>query len=278
VSAALLPLGVIVIDIDPVLLRLGPLALHWYGLMYAAGIAVGLTVVGRYARQQGITGQVLGELAWGTGLAALLGGRLYYVAQTRREWYLAHPLRVLAAWDGGMAFYGALFAGAPVLALLAHRRGVSPWRALDVAALFAPLAQAVGRVGNLINGDVVGYPSALPWATAYTNSGSFAVHGVAYQPAAAYELLFSLALFALLWRLRGWDQAPGSLFALYVCLYAGGQFVLFYWRDNPLLALGLKQAQLTSLAVLAAAGPLLWWRIRRIREAQPDSGRPGAAP
>jgi phosphatidylglycerol:prolipoprotein diacylglycerol transferase len=132
---------------------------------------------------------------------------------------------------------------------------------LDAAALCAALGQAVGRVGNLINGDVVGYPSSLPWATVYTNAHTFARPGVPYEPAAAYELLFDLVLFGVLWWGRPHFRRAGTLFLLYLVLYAAGQFLLFYRRDNPLVALDLKQAQLTSLVVLAVALPvLLWWR------------------
>jgi len=133
-----------------------------------------------------------------------------------------------------------------------------------VAALFAPLAQAVGRIGNIINGDIVGYRSTLPWATAYANPGAFArplctapyTNCVAFQPAAAYELLFSLGLFLLLWRLRGRLWPEGMRFVLYLALYSLGQLVIFVWRDNVFVLGPLKQAQATALVVLVALIPI----------------------
>src|SRR6185312_10519183 len=113
--------------------------------------------------------------------------------------------------QGGMAFYGAIFLGVPVLLLLAYQQRVPLGVALDCVALFAPLSQAVGRIGNIINGDIIGYPSTLPWATAYANPHNTFVRPLcappytgctAYQPAGAYELISSAILFALLWRLR----------------------------------------------------------------------------
>jgi phosphatidylglycerol:prolipoprotein diacylglycerol transferase len=151
-----------------------------------------------------------------------------------------------------MAFFGAIFLGLPVLLLLSWQQRIPLGFALDCVAIFAPLAQAVGRIGNIINGDVVGYASNLPWATVYTNPSTFAPQGVAVQPAGAYELLFSLLLFLVLWPLRFRVRPAGMLFVLYLTLYCIGQFVLFIWRDNPFAVLNLKQAQVTAIGVQVA--------------------------
>ncbi len=258
-----MPSLVISIGIDPVLVRVGNLAVHWYGLMYVVGIVAGLYVMLPYAERLAISREVAYESFWPVLIACLVGGRLYYVLQSNAGWYVQHPLKILATWEGGMAFYGALFAGFPVLYLVCRRKGISFPRALDAAALFIPLAQTFGRMGNIINGDILGYPSSLPWATRYTNPDNTFVpsHTVAYQPAAAYELLFSAALFALMWLCRFRFRVPGSVFALWLVVYSAGQFLLFFMRDNPVVLLGLKQAQITALIVLAIAIPL-WvaWR------------------
>jgi phosphatidylglycerol:prolipoprotein diacylglycerol transferase len=196
-------------------------------------------------------------------IAALIGGRLYYVLQSDPSSYVHHPGDLFAFWQGGMAFYGAIFLGVPVLLLLAYQQGVPLGVALDCVAIFAPLAQAVGRIGNIINGDIVGYPSNLPWATVYTNSQSFAPLNTALQPAAAYELLFGLALFAILWPLRFRMQPAGMLFILYMTIYNVGQFFLFIVRDNPIVLFNLKQAQVTAVVVQIALVPIAWLITRR---------------
>lgn len=255
--------GVISIGIDPVLVHLGPFAVHWYGLMYVVGILAGLWVALPYAEQLGISRDTAYSIFWPVLVASLVGGRLYYVVQSDFGWYLRHPLKILATWEGGMAFYGAVFLGGVTLIVTCARLGVSPGRALDAAALFIPLAQTFGRVGNIINGDIIGYRSALPWATEYTNPNNTFVPklGVPYQPAAAYELLFSLALFGLLWMLRGRFRVPGTLFAIWLVVYSVGQFILFFWRANSVVLLGLKQAQITAVVVVIVAVPAyLAWR------------------
>jgi phosphatidylglycerol:prolipoprotein diacylglycerol transferase len=201
---------------------------------------------------------------WPVLVASLIGGRLYYVVQSNLGWYLHHPQDILATWEGGMAFYGAVFLGLPVLVLAARRSRVKLPYLLDATALFIPLAQSFGRVGNLVNGDILGYPSAAAWATRYTNPDNTFVpsHAVAYAPAAAYELLFSAALFALLWALRNRPHVPGSLFFLWLVSYSAGQFVLFFWRANSVVFAGLKQAQLTALVTIVVVVPL-WFAWRR---------------
>ena len=267
----------ITIDINPVLLHVGPFTVRWYGLMYAVGLGLALWVTLPLAERRGAPREALYSIFWGVTIAGLIGGRLYFVAQNNPATYLAHPLRILALWEGGMAFYGAIFLGVPVFYLLCRHYRVAFLPLLDVVALFAPLAQAIGRIGNIINGDIVGYPSTLPWATAYANPGAFArplctapyTHCVAFQPAAAYEMLFSLALFGVLWSLRARPWPAGLHFVLYLVLYSLGQLVLFIWRDNVLVLGPLKQAQVTALVVLVALVPIaLWLRGRGARDAE----------
>ncbi len=256
--------AIIKIGIDPVLVHIGPIAVHWYGVMYVVGIAAGLWVALPYAERHGINRDLAYEIFWPVLIASLIGGRLYYVVQSNFGWYLMHPVQILATWEGGMAFYGAVFLGGATGLIACRLKGVSFGIVLDAAALFIPLAQTFGRIGNIINGDIIGYASRLPWATEYTNPHNTFVpsHAIAYQPAAAYELLFSLGLFVLLWTVRKRFRVPGTLFALWLVLYSIGQFGLFFARRNIIVLLDLKQAQLTALAVIALTVPL-WYLWRR---------------
>jgi len=253
----------ITISLDPVLVKVGSFSLRWYGLMYVVGIAIGLLVLQPYARRRDVTSDQLWNIFWGVAIASLVGGRLYYVLQSDPGSYVHHPGDLFAFWQGGMAFYGAIFLGVPALLLLAYQQRVPLGVALDCVAIFAPLSQAVGRIGNIINGDIVGYQSDAPWSTIYTNSHSFAPLNTAVQPAAAYELLFGLALFAVLWPLRYRVQPAGMLFVLYLSLYNVGQFFLFIVRDNDIVLFHLKQAQVTAVAVQIGLLPVAWLIARR---------------
>lgn len=250
----------IYINIDPVLAQIGPVALRWYGLMYDIGIIVGLLIAYPYARKRGIGDDDIWAAVWPSILAGFVGARLYFVFQQPLGPYLAEPWRIIATWEGGMAFYGAIIGVTLTLLAVARLRRMSIGTILDAGALFAVVGQAFGRIGNIINGDIVGPPTDLPWGFVYQHPNSFvADHTIAYQPAAVYELLFNIALFAVLWQLRHRFAKPGMLFVVYLTGYSLGQFALFFLRTEPLVALGLKQAQVTSLVALALAGFAAWW-------------------
>jgi len=256
-------LAYITIGISPVAFAIGPFAVHWYGLGYVLGIAVATWAVLPYARQRGLSeDQIWSTLTWAT-VGGLAGGRLYYVVQNGFGSFLRDPVSIVAIWQGGMAFYGAIFAVVLVMLYLSLRRGYPLAALLDAGSLFAVLGQAFGRLGNIVNGDIVGYPTHLPWGTVYTNPLSLAPElGVAYQPAAAYELIFNLCFFAVLYRLRH-GLRPGWLFVIYIAGYSVGQFGLFFFRANSVLALGLKQAQWTAIVVLLADAAIAVWLARR---------------
>jgi phosphatidylglycerol:prolipoprotein diacylglycerol transferase len=272
---------VIVIDINPIIVQLGPLALRWYGVMYVVGIMVGLRVALPYARSIGLDEDLVWAVFGPALIFGLLGGRLYFVVQSDLAAYLREPWRILATWEGGMAFYGAVFGATGAILYVAWRRGLSRetlGKLLDGAALFAAIGQVFGRIGNIINGDILGPPTDLPWGVIYLHPNSFAPErGVAYHPAAAYELLFNLALIALLWALRYRLPRPGSLFVVYLAAYSLGQVIVFFWRSNEVLLFGLRQGQLTALAVLVLCLPLYSFFARPSSGAGPDARRPRAA-
>jgi phosphatidylglycerol:prolipoprotein diacylglycerol transferase len=253
----------VTINIDPVAIHLGPLSVRWYGLMYIVGITVGLLVAWPYAKSKGLTSDQLEKVVIWAVPAGLIGARLYYVFQQPLRPYLEDPLRVFAFWEGGMAFFGAIFAVAIVLIVAGWKLKFSILRLLDAGAIFAVVGQFFGRIGNIINGDVIGYATGLPWGFIYANPDSFAPrHDIAYQPAAVYEALINVILFSALWFLRH-RLKPGLLFFIYVVSYSVSQIIVFFWRDNEVLFWGLKQAQLTSIVVILAAcaalyGVVLW--------------------
>lgn len=172
-----------------------------------------------------------------------------------------------------MAFYGAIFGVLVSLFVVSRLRRFSYWTILDAGVLFAVVGQSFGRIGNIINGDIIGPPTDLPWGFQYVHPRSFVPdHNVAYHPAAAYELLSNMVLFAGLWALRNRLPRPGLLAAFYLILYSISQFVLFFIRTEPEVALGLKQAQWTALVVLAGGAVLMWWLLKH-PESEPEPAK-----
>ncbi len=268
------------IGIDPVLVTIGGLKVHWYGIMIALGLYAGIQVALRDAPRRGIGRDQLMNVALLAAVLGIIGGRLYYVVQNNPGFYWHHPTEILAVWQGGMAFFGAMFGGAVALAISAWRWHIPFWSLLDVGALGITIGQAIGRIGNIINGDIVGYKTN-GWGFEYTNPNTFGPLNVPVQPANVYELVISLSLFVLLWNLRTRIHPAGMLAVIYVVLYSVSQFFIFFLRDNIVILGGLKQAQVTSLVVIALALPVIAYLLRKERLAgqrdqQPAEARPTA--
>jgi phosphatidylglycerol:prolipoprotein diacylglycerol transferase len=264
----------IYLNINPVIVNVGPLALRWYGLMYVVGIIIGLWVIRGYTERKGIDQDMVYRILWWCIAAGLIGGRLYFVIQQPNlvDYYLKNPLHIIATWEGGMAFYGAIFLVIPTLVWRARVERINPLVLIDAGVLFAAAGQIFGRIGNIINGDIIGYPSTLPWSTVYQNPASWAclrpeTCNVPVQPAAGYELLTNLVLLAVMLFLAQRVRRPGVLMLVYLYTYAITQFLIFFTRANDIVAFlgmnpGLKQAQWTSLVMLVALLPLTYWLIR----------------
>jgi phosphatidylglycerol:prolipoprotein diacylglycerol transferase len=197
---------VITIPFSPIAFQLGPLSIRWYGVGYVVATAAGLWLAGRHLQARGITSARYSNLAFWAIVIGLVGARLYYVVQNGVGWYLTHPQHLLAVWEGGMAYFGAVFAVPAFVFLYCWRARLPFWVVADAAVLFAAVGQPIGRIGNILNGegDLLGPPSNLPWAFAYTNPQTMApAPGIGYQPAAAYELLIGLAILGILLLARG---------------------------------------------------------------------------
>ena len=259
------------ISIDPVLLRLGPLAVSWYGVAIAAATIVGIWLAVRLARPLGIPSAELERVAIWTLAGGLVGARLLHVID-RWDLYAAAPIHVIAIWNGGLAIVGAVLGGTLAGAVAARTHGL-PVRALsDAVAPAVALGQAIGRLGCLVTGDAVGRPTT-GFGVTYTHPGAMVPElGVAYEPVFLYEMGWDLAVFGALLVLRG-RLRDGRLFALYLGLYAAGKFAITSLRTERLWVGDLQQAQLLAVVALAVAVAWAAWpSLVRARDfAQPAS-------
>ncbi|HEY7414715.1 MAG TPA: prolipoprotein diacylglyceryl transferase, partial [Ktedonobacteraceae bacterium] len=275
----------IYLNINPVLFSIGPFAVHWYGLMYVVAIIVGLWAIRGYLARKGIDPDTLYRILWWCIAAGLIGARLYFVIQQPDlvQHYILQPWRILATWEGGMAFYGAIFLIILTLYWRARVERLNPLVLLDAGVLFAVVGQIFGRFGNIINGDIIGYPSTLPWSTVYQNPNSWAclnpaTCNVPVQPAAVYEILTNIVLIIILFSLARRVQRPGILSLVYLFGYAITQFLVFFVRVNDIVSFlgwnpGLKQAQWTSIVVFILLIPasflvMRWHYARPIPEGE----------
>ena len=273
-------MNVIVLPFDPIAVRLGPLVLAWHGIFTAAGVLAGTYAAARLAPSAGIESEAVWAGAWWMVLGGIVGARFLFAAEHPAA-FAGEPWRLVLINEGGISVFGAVLGGMAAGALWAHRAGIAPVRLLDAAAPGFLLGQAIGRIGDIINGEHLGaHAAGLAWAVVYTHPDTLGEAGVPVHPAVAYELLWDLAAAAaaawLLRRAAGPPVArrqrrpmPGVALWSALVFYGLGRFwVGFYRLDQP-AAFGLGLAQVLGLGILPGALVGLWLAVR--------SGRRSAA-
>ncbi len=248
------------LDVDPIAFVLGPVAVPWYAITLVAAIAVVLVIARHETRRLPVRSTSFYLAALWMIVAGLLGARLAHVVDWW-EYYSAQPARILRL--EGWAIHGAILGALFALWLYARvsRPSFGSW--CDIVAAGAPLGQAVGRVGCLIQGCCYGLPTSLPWAIVYAHPDSYAPQGEPLHPAQLYFLLWNLVVFGALQRWKGRLTQAGNLFLAYLALYAAGDFALRFLRRGDPVVLGLQQPQIIGLVVLIAAVVILAGRTLR---------------
>jgi phosphatidylglycerol:prolipoprotein diacylglycerol transferase len=264
----------ITINIDPEL-RLGPLTVAWHGLTIALGILAGGVVAQRLARRRSLDADPIVTIGVILALGALVGGRLFYLAEHGE---LLRPNRWLGAT--GFTFDGGFIAAALGIALYVRRAGLDVIY-LDLVAVALPLGVAIGRIGDVINGEHFGPPTTFFLGVRNAHPDALTPrHDIAYHNGGLYEVLLAAAVFAAVWPLRDrlLARRTAALWVV-VALFAIGRFFEFFVRsDSPTLALGLSSAQFTSLVMLAAACVGAWWTLRARPTAVRDPPRRAGTP
>jgi phosphatidylglycerol:prolipoprotein diacylglycerol transferase len=245
---------------DPIALKLGPVAIHWYGLMYVVAFVLFLWLARLRTRQPhwaqaGWTAREVEDLLFYGVVGVIIGGRLGYVLFYKPGYYATQPLEALMVWKGGMSFHGGLLGVIAAIAFYARRQGRAFLAATDLVAPCVPTGLAAGRMGNFINGELWGRAAdpSLPWAMVFPQSGG----DIARHPSQLYQVaLEGLLLFALLWwyahRPRGLGQVSGAFLIGYGVL----RFVAEFFREPDrflgTLALGMSMGQWLCVPMVIA--------------------------
>jgi phosphatidylglycerol:prolipoprotein diacylglycerol transferase len=258
---------------DPIAVSLGPLQIHWYGLMYlvAFGLFLWLATLRvklpHFASRGWTRRDVDDLLFWGV-LGVIIGGRLGFVLFWKPGYYLQHPAEIFMVWKGGMSFHGGLLAVLLAMALFARARGRSFLDLLDLIGPCVPTGLAAGRIGNFINGELWGRVAdpSLPWAMVFPQSGSL----VPRHPSQIYQALGEgLLLFVLLWWYGQRERIRGRVAAAGLFGYGALRFIAEYFREpdsyNGLLALDLSMGQWLCLPMIVFGAGLWWWLGRQAR-------------
>jgi phosphatidylglycerol:prolipoprotein diacylglycerol transferase len=239
-------------DIDPVALAIGPVKVHWYGLMYVIGFIAGWWLARRRASDPKSTWKPIDvdDVVFFAAIGVVAGGRLGWILVYGFDALREDPLAIFRVWEGGMSFHGGLIGAMTAVALFARRRGR---RVADVFDFMAPMPTVglfAGRIGNFINGELWGKPTDLPWG--------LLVKGEVLHPSQLYEAaLEGIVLFAVLWWFTSKPRsrlAPAGLFlTLYAIFRMSVEFVRVPDQDIGYLAFGwLTMGQMLSLPMLVA--------------------------
>ena len=256
--------------IDPVAFSIGPIKVHWYGLMYVLGFIAAWWLARRRAAQAGSTWKAVDvdDLIFFAAIGVIAGGRLGWILVYGFDALKEDPLAIVRVWEGGMSFHGGLAGVMIAVALFARRRGRHIADVFDFTAPLTAPGLFFGRIGNFINGELWGKPTDLPWG--------MLVKGEVLHPSQLYEAaLEGLLLFAIVWwfssRPRPRLATAGVFLTFYAIFRIAVEFVRVPDANLDYLAFGwLTMGQLLSLPVLLTGlGMLAWAYARR----QPSGNR-----
>jgi phosphatidylglycerol:prolipoprotein diacylglycerol transferase len=245
------------IDICPVAFSLGPFEIRWYGIMVVLAVVAIIAISLLEAKRVGIAEDHIYNLGVWAVIGGVLFSRIIHVID-KWEYYIAHPLQIFTF--EGLAVYGAVIGVTLALVLYCLVKKLSIWQVADVISPGALVGMAIGRIGCLFNGCCYGLTTSLPWAMDYTCSSSYAPQGMPLHPTQIYHIIWNLAAFGLLWSLRRRLKPTGSVFLIYLALYAAGDLLIRFFRDGDPFLFGLQQAQLIGIIILVIS--ISWLVIR----------------
>ncbi|EDX72793.1 prolipoprotein diacylglyceryl transferase [Coleofasciculus chthonoplastes PCC 7420] len=267
----------------PILVKLGPLTIRWYGLLIASAVLIGVSLSQYLAKRRNVDPNAIADLAIWLVIGAIPCARLYYVLF---EWeqYAQRPEDIIAIWKGGIAIHGAILGGLVATIIFARIQKLSVWLLADLVVPSLILGQAIGRWGNFFNSEAFGSPTNLPWKL-YIPPQQRPPGYINYQyfhPTFLYESLWNLLIFAILITLffRDLKRKPhlkvGTLALIYLVGYSAGRIWIEGLRTDSLMVGPLRIAQIVSLvSILLGLAGLVWlyWFRRPLPDVVPPENQ-----
>jgi len=215
--------------IDPVFLRLGPLEFRWYGLMYILGFLAAFLIIKSQVKKRAlqISSETLSDIVFIIALGIVLGGRAGYIIFYNLAWYLSHPLKVFAVWEGGMSFHGGIIGGVVAGIYVFRKNRLDLWTMADITALSIPVGLGLGRVGNFINGELYGRITDSSWGIIFPSGG-----GLPRHPSQLYEaFLEGVLLLIIVWGVYRTSPPKGVVFWTVICGYGFFRSIVEFFRE-----------------------------------------------
>lgn len=275
---------------NPVFLKIGSFELHYYGLMYALAFITGIYIAKKMAKERNFDEKIIDDYAFIAIISGLIGGRLYYVL-FNLDYYLENLSEIPAVWHGGMAIHGGIIGGIIGTLIYGKIKKINPLILGDYAAAPFILGQAIGRFGNLMNGEIHGVPTFTPFSIIFNLKPKFAEWYTYYQslpllekanfpdlvpwgivfplsspagsefpnlalhPAMIYEMILNLIGFCTIWFIlrKKENKSVGYLWWHYIIIYSINRIIVSFFRAEDLMIWGLRAPHLVSIVMIVIA-------------------------
>lgn len=305
-------LNIIRIAMDPDMFQVGGFLLTWHGFFTFIGVSVAVTLIAYWSRKEDIPPDTVYSVAVWAILGGIVGARLVHVIDWWGRNYKDDPITVFYIWQGGIAIYGAVlggFIGGAIYMVIRNRDGFInfwnsylPWlgrmnkidmpsvgRLADIAAPVVLFSMAIGRIGDIINGEHFARVTSMPWGFVYEHSQTVTlyIHNFteasgkailparpidatpAAHPAVLYEMIYDVFVASILWLFfRNRLRPHGMLFALFLGMYSLGRFFISFIREDKIWVVGLDEAQIIALITLVITVTLLITKAQIVRPGQ----------
>lgn len=253
--------------LDPIAIALGPIQVHWYGVIIGTGLALALWIAMREADKRGLPKDTFPDLMLWAIPAAIICARIYYVI-FQWDYYSQHLSDIPKIWNGGIAIHGALIGSVLTAYIFAKKKDISFWKLADIAAPSLILGQAIGRWGNFMNQEAHGGEVTRAFLeNLYLPDfiiNQMYINGAYYHPTFLYESIWNLIGFFLLLALRRVNLGRGEIFLSYIIWYSIGRFFVEGLRtDSLMLTESLRMAQTISIGLIILAIALFVFRRKK---------------
>jgi len=252
-------------DPDPIIFRLGPLAVRWYGVLFASGFFFGYIIMRKIFKNEGIGDEVLDRLTIYMAVGTIVGARLGHCFFYEPAYYLSNPLEILYIWHGGLASHGAAIGITLALWLFVRKENKQFMWIFDRIVIVVALAGVLIRLGNLMNSEIYGVETTLPWGFVFLRNGENSPK----HPTQIYEALSYLAIFVLLfriyWRKKG-KFITGINASLFLILVFSARFLIEYVKEDQVTfeaAMKLNMGQWLSIPLVVTGLLMLIYSLRK---------------
>lgn len=246
----------------PLLFQMGFIKIHTYGLLIVIGFLIGLYLIYREAKKEGINPERIIDISfWGLAFG-LLGGRIIYII-TRWDYFSQHFIEIFYFWEGGLVFYGGFLGGFAAFYIFSKKYKLPFLKTVDIAVPSLAIAHAFGRFGCFAAGCCFGRPveGHLPWAVTFTNSLSLAPLGIPLHPTQLYDALNALIIFSILMLTKKHKKFVGQQLCIYMFLYSIGRAIVEVYRGDSIRGFVIEPYLSTSQFIsifIFLAGIILW--------------------